>query len=114
MLAGGFLLLRGLRGRAGGTISLLAGVGLLGLGLRLCGGCSPYPWQGSSGRLDGEAGRIHDAIGAGVNAGIYDELAQAAKEERNPAGQPIDDIVDEASDDSFPASDPPSFSPGVA
>lgn len=50
-------------------------------------------------------------LGAGVTSGIYDQVAQAAKEERHPAGTYIspDDMVDEASDDSFPCSDPPSW-----
>jgi len=44
-----------------------------------------------------------------VSSGIYDQVAQAAKEERNPTGTLIEDIVEEASDDSFPCSDPPSW-----
>ncbi len=52
-----------------------------------------------------------DTIGAGVTAGIYDHVSQNAKEERAAAGESIDDPVLEASDDSFPCSDPPSFSP---
>jgi hypothetical protein len=53
-----------------------------------------------------------EVFGAGVTSGIYDDVAQAAKEERSPAGMLIGDpdaLVDEASDDSFPCSDPPSF-----
>jgi hypothetical protein len=48
-------------------------------------------------------------VGAGVTSGIYDHVAQAAKERRHPAGTFIDDVVDEASDDSFPCSDPPAW-----
>jgi len=48
-------------------------------------------------------------FGAGVTAGIFDHVAQAAKEESHPAGTLINDIEDEASDDSFPCSDPPAW-----
>jgi len=47
--------------------------------------------------------------GAGVTSGIYDHVAQAAKERKHPAGTHIHDIVEEASDDSFPCSDPPAW-----
>jgi hypothetical protein len=54
---------------------------------------------------------ILERYGAGVNAGTDDHLAQAVKEEHHPAGTLIDDVVDEASDDSFPCSDPPAWTP---
>jgi hypothetical protein len=47
--------------------------------------------------------------GAGVNAATFDELTQTLKEDRAPAGTLIEDVVYEASEDSFPASDPPAW-----
>ena len=52
---------------------------------------------------------ILETVGAGVNTATCDDMAQAAKEERAPVGTPIPDIVEEASEDSFPASDPPGW-----
>jgi hypothetical protein len=50
-----------------------------------------------------------EKVGAGVNTARYDGLTQALKEERGPVGTLIEDIVYEASEDSFPASDPPGW-----
>ncbi|HEX4592606.1 MAG TPA: hypothetical protein VH120_21965 [Gemmataceae bacterium] len=47
--------------------------------------------------------------GAGVNTAICDELTQSIKEQRAPVGTLIEDVVNEASEDSFPASDPPAW-----
>ena len=83
-----------------GTLVSLAGLGLVALGGALM-------WRGER---DGRRRRAKlEKYGAGVTSGIYDGPAQAAKEQRYQVGDPIEDIVDESSDDSFPCSDPPSF-----
>lgn len=49
------------------------------------------------------------ANGAGVTSSIFDGMTQACKEDRHPAGTYIEDVVEEASEDSFPCSDPPAW-----
>jgi uncharacterized membrane protein len=95
-LAGGLLLAgAGLRLRSWPRLALvLAGSALVYRGLR-----------GSTPR---RIARKLEVFGAGVTSGIYDQVAQAAKKKRNPAGT-TDDVVEEASDDSFPCSDPPAW-----
>ncbi|HEX4614091.1 MAG TPA: hypothetical protein VH092_38265 [Urbifossiella sp.] len=94
--------------------------GLSGLLLAAAGGWLAYRGYRQTTCKPGEPGcepdrekcqALLDTVGAGVTAGIYDHVSQTAKEERGAAGDPIDDLVLEASDDSFPCSDPPSFSP---
>jgi hypothetical protein len=85
----------------------------VGLGLVVLGGVLLYRWLArSSVGCDPSDARCREHLarfGAGVTSGIYDQMAQAAKEERHPAGTLIEDVVEEASEDSFPCSDPPSW-----
>ena len=106
MAGGGFLTALGLR--RGGLLGLLAAAAGAYIAYRaycrVRGGCEAKP--------DREKCRaLLDTLGAGVTTGIYDHAAHAAKEARTPAGEAIDDVVLDSGDDSFPCSDPPSFSP---
>jgi hypothetical protein len=89
-------------GRWSGVALAAAGVALAYCGLRRA--CAA-----GAGSAPDKVCRILDRVGAGVSAGTRDGLTQAAKEVRHPAGTIIDDVVEEASEDSFPASDPPGW-----
>lgn len=51
--------------------------------------------------------RYYQDVGAGVTAATHDDVTEAAKANRTATGQEHEP-VDEAAEDSFPASDPPS------
>ncbi|MBX9585232.1 MAG: hypothetical protein K2X87_33415 [Gemmataceae bacterium] len=105
---GGALALAGLRRRSLFGVGLvLAGAVLAYRGLCRSGG-TPQPGR-THGLCGCDMAQWLDRFGAGVTASIYDGATQAAKEERHPAGTYIEDIVEEASEDSFPASDPPAW-----
>jgi hypothetical protein len=98
---GGFLAATGIRRRSlTGAVLTLVGAGLLHCGLRR---------RCAAALLGFDSTAYLARYGAGVTSGIYDFVAQAAKEERHPAGTFIEDVVAEASDDSFPCSDPPAW-----
>jgi hypothetical protein len=96
-----------------GRWAFIAGGALAVIGLRL-GAARGWPFFLAGGAIlcralyEGEARRVNHS-GAGITSGIYDQVAQAAKERHHPAGTLIEDIVEEASDDSFPCSDPPAW-----
>ncbi len=110
LLGGGLLAAAGLRrGSVLGLLAAAAGGWLAYRGYRMV-NCKP----GEPGceQPDKEKCRaILDTVGAGVTTGIYDHVAQSAKEERTHSDDPTDDALLELSDDSFPCSDPPSYSP---
>jgi hypothetical protein len=100
LAAGGLLALYGFRRRSWPGLALVLG----GAALALRGAAA---WRADP--MGEHARAVLDAIGAGVNSGTFDDVTQAAKEERAPAGTLIEDVVLEASEDSFPASDPPAW-----
>ena len=108
VVGGGLLLGAGLRLRSWpGVLIALGGGALAYRGLR--GLATRGPWSGPAAGFGPKWRSLLARYGAGVNAGTRDELAQAVKEERNPAGTFIRDVVEEASEDSFPCSDPPGW-----
>ena len=109
LLGGGLLAAAGLRrGSLLGLLAAAAGGYLAYRGFR----AARCAWNPASCPPDrAKCQVLLDKLGAGVNTGVYDQVAQHTKEERAPAGAPIDDPVDDAVDDSFPCSDPPSFTP---
>lgn len=100
--AGGWLTARGWRRRSrlGGALCFFGGVALVMWAQRRVGAAAQIAFDCAGHRA---------RYGAGVTSGIFDQAAQAAKEERHPAGTFIEDVVAEASDDSFPCSDPPGW-----
>jgi hypothetical protein len=106
---GGVLAAYGLRrGSLAGWGLAVAGVVLAYRGL-----CRPFAGPRDATAPGGLCGctavQWLERVGAGVTSGIYDQVTQQAKEERHPAGTYIEDVVEEASEDSFPASDPPAW-----
>src|SRR5439155_19560405 len=93
--AGAWLATAGLRRRSWRGLALaLAGGGLAYYGLRrVC--------RMPGAHCEETVQLILDMIGAGVNAGTFDSVAQAAKEERHPAATYIQDEVRAAEEDSF-------------
>ncbi len=110
MLGGGLLAAVGLRRRSAvGLLMAAAGGWLAYRGYRMA---TCQPGEPGCGEPDKEKCRVLlDTLGAGVTAGIYDHVSQQAKAERIADTDTPDDPVLEASDDSFPCSDPPSYSP---
>lgn len=106
VVGGGLLMVYGLRRGSWPGLALAAA----GAGLAYCGFRAGFGRDATEpGPDDAKTRRLMEHYGAGVNAGTFDGLTQAVKEERTPAGTYIEDVVQEASEDSFPASDPPAW-----
>lgn len=100
-------------------IAVAAGGALLGLGIGLAAGW--FMERLLSGRLTNNvsiqtrSGKHSSAFRAGeTDAETRDQIRGAGPDSMRDPSRRIWNSVDEASDESFPASDPPSFSPGRA
>ncbi len=106
---GGLMVAAGLRrGSTSGLLVAAAGGALAYYGAKSATACVGGVTEVCE-RLSGRAKELYEAVGAGVNAGTFDHVTQAAKAERDAGFAGDSDRVDDALEDSFPASDPPAY-----